>query len=386
LYHKQQLESAKGIISGYDGKEPFHLYLKKYYSRNKKHGSRDRKNITSLCYNFFRIGKAMKDASIEEKILTGVFLTHTTPDGLLELLKPEWNKMIVSPLKEKFSVLNQNQLLTEIFPYEEELSERIEREKMSESILIQPKLYIRIRPGYKEKVIGKLESAGISYEMMGDSCIGFENSTKIESVIELDKEAVVQDYNSQQVGELLNIAMTVGKQTSVWDCCAGSGGKSILAHDINPAILLTVSDNRESILKNLEERFETAGIKDYNAFVTDLFQKESGMMPSPFDLIIADVPCTGSGTWSRTPEQLYYFDKNTSAKYSERQKHILTKVIPHLAEGGQLLYITCSVFKKENEEVVQFVMEKFGLTLREQKLYKGYDMRADSLFAALLSR
>ena len=51
------LQYALPLIKGYKGNEPFHLYLKKYFSANKKHGSRDRKLITALCYGYFRLGE-----------------------------------------------------------------------------------------------------------------------------------------------------------------------------------------------------------------------------------------------------------------------------------------------------------------------------------------
>ena len=101
-----------------------------------------------------------------------------------------------------------------------------------------------------------------------------------------------------------------------------------------------------------------------------------------FDLIIFDAPCTGSGTWSRTPEQLYYFKDEKIDDYSTLQKKMLANIIPHLKEGGSLLYITCSVFKKENEEIVDFIKENFHLQLKKMEILKGYDKNADSMFAA----
>ena len=388
MYHKQHLDIAKWILSGYDGKEPFHLYLKKYFSRNKKHGSKDRKTITSLCYSYFRLGKAFIDVPVEERILTGLFLTNDQPNKLLEQLKPGWNAIINEPLRTKLSIIEQNLLLNEIFPFKDELSNGIERQKMSESILTQPKAYVRIRPGYKEKVIDKINASGISYELMDNDCIAFDSGTKIESFVDLGKEAIVQDYNSQKTGELLYKPLKTWRSnlnnnhSNIWDCCAGSGGKSIMAYDIDPSINLTVSDKRDSILANLGERFKNAGIKKYNSFVADLF-KEVNVKAGPFDVIIADVPCTGSGTWSRTPEQLYYFDKKKIEEYSKTQKKIVSEVIPHIRKGGSLLYITCSVFKKENEDVVDYIENAFKLQLVEMGLLKGYEMRADTLFAAL---
>ena len=57
---------------------------------------------------------------------------------------------------------------------------------------------------------------------------------------------------------------------------------------------------------------------------------------------------------------------------------------PLLLPGGAFLYITCSVFKKENEEVVQYIQQN-GLILQHMELLKGYDQKADTLFAALFT-
>jgi 16S rRNA (cytosine967-C5)-methyltransferase len=179
-----------------------------------------------------------------------------------------------------------------------------------------------------------------------------------------------------------------------------------MAKDILGNIELTVSDVRESIIVNLERRFKTAGIDHYDDFVSDLSHPNSEVvsqklqrssfrhparditlrdMRSPFDLIIADLPCTGSGTWSRTPEQLYFFNPSSIKNYSDLQKKIISNVIPHLKKTGKLLYITCSVFQLENEGVVRYALEQFPLKLEKMKILNGYDTGADTMFAALLS-
>ena len=377
------LNSAATILRSYNGNEPFHLFIKKYFSANKKFGSRDRKQITSLCYNYFRLGQSVKNISIEDKILLGTFLCENKPSQFLEALKPEWNVLIEKPIESKLSIIVSQFSIESIFPFTNGLSEGIDAEKFHLSFLIQPDLFLRIRPGNNKRVTGKLSGAGLSYKLISEDCIALPNASKVDTVIELDKEAVVQDYNSQQVAGFIQLKAKNNKQPTVWDCCAASGGKSIMAYDINPNIELTVSDKRESILENLKKRFTLAGIKKYHPFIADLSTDSWQQQTKKFDLIICDAPCTGSGTWSRTPEQLFYFKKDSIEKYAALQKKIIESIVNHIKPGGHLLYITCSVFKKENEDVVKYIEENFNLRLKRMELLKGYKMKADTLFAAL---
>jgi len=275
--------------------------------------------------------------------------------------------------------------VNDIFPWGNEFSEGIDYEKFCAAFFIQPDLFLRLRPGNQERVMAKLRQQEIVFETINESCIAVANSLKVDTIIELNKEAVIQDYSSQQVGKLL---AQVKKENvfRVWDCCAASGGKSIMAKDILEDIDLTVSDIRESILYNLKQRFAEAGIKQYKSFVADLTASGSQPAKQQYDLIIADVPCSGSGTWSRTPEQLYFFDAQKIDEYSLLQKKITSAIIPSLRPGGFLLYITCSVFKKENEFVVEYIKEKYGLAEVKKKSMTGYDKRADTLFASLLQK
>jgi 16S rRNA (cytosine967-C5)-methyltransferase len=237
----------------------------------------------------------------------------------------------------------------------------------------------------------KLQQKGIEFSIISDDCLALPNATKIDEIIEPDNEAIVQDYSSQRVGEFLQSSIfNPPSQISVWDCCAGSGGKSIMLHDLYPDTELIVSDIRESILANLKKRFKEAGIKNYHSFITDLVnvvpEFQSPIPNSQFQFILCDIPCTGSGTWGRTPEQLYYFEEKKIIEYALLQKKIVSNVIPHLEPGGHLLYITCSVFKKENEEVVDFMKEKFQLQQVKMELLRGYNKKADTMFAALLKK
>ena len=386
------LNSAKEILSLYNGEEPFASFLKKYFSGHKKFGSTDRKQVSHLCYCYFRLGKALPNLPVEDRILTALFFCTTTSNQLLGQIRPEWNDNVTLSVDEKYKLVGNTFSNPYIFPWEKELTVGINFEQFCNSFFIQPDLFLRMRPGKEVLVKEKLLKADIAFRSMLPSAISIATTVKLDEIIEPDKEAVVQDYSSQRVAEFIEVVNAeLGRRRQsdgvrVWDCCAASGGKSIMAKDILGNIELTVSDIRESILSNLKKRFAVAGIKHYKSFIADLTEPVSILSNNQFDLIVADVPCTGSGTWSRTPEQLYYFDENRIEEYCQLQKKIITTIISHLIPGGHLLYITCSVFKKENEDVIDFIKEKFHLELIKMEILKGYDKKADTMFAALLKK
>jgi 16S rRNA (cytosine967-C5)-methyltransferase len=375
------LNTAVQLLQQYNGSQPFGSFIKQYFSQHKKYGSKDRKNISHLCYAFFRLGKALPQLPAEERILTGLFLCSHEPNELLQHLKPEWNDQMQLSLKDKMQLTTHSFPLNELFPWKDELSNTIDFDPFCSSFLTQPDLFLRIRPGKEATVKDKLQQAGITFQELNPSCLALPNASKIDTIIEIDKEAVIQDYSSQRIGELMQGIDL--KKPGIWDACAASGGKSILAFDIFKQPDLTVSDIRQSILFNLEKRFATAGIKSYSSFIGDLSSPTFHHRNSLFDIIITDVPCSGSGTWSRTPEQLYYFEPQQIDKYSALQKKIVSNAIPYLKPGGFLLYCTCSVFKKENEEVVAFIQQQHSLQLKQSALFTGYTMKADTLFGAV---
>ncbi|MEK7199744.1 MAG: Fmu (Sun) domain protein [Bacteroidota bacterium] len=280
-----------------------------------------------------------------------------------------------------------------IFPWGKELSGGIDQTEFILSHFIQPDLFLRIRPGKEKVTIQKLTDQQISFQKINPTCLSLPNASKIDKVLTIDNEVVVQDYSSQRIQEfLIHTTQFLQLPTSLWDCCSASGGKSILAYDTLKNIQLTVSDLRPAILRNLKERFQNAGIKNYHSFIADLstpnFQlltHDSGLTTSHFHLILFDAPCTGSGTWGRTPEQLYFFTEEKINEYASLQRKIVGNILPHLANNGFLLYITCSVFREENEGMVSYMQQQLKLSLVKMELLKGYDKKADSMFAALFS-
>ena len=384
--------TAIRIIELYNGSLPLSHFLKQYFSENKKHGSKDRKFITHACYNYFRTGNALKNYSTEERLKISLFLCNKNAGDWKILFDDKWlnkwNEILgerIAFIKTVYASFNVN----EIFPVIDVLSSGIDIAAFIQSHLIQPDVFLRIR-NHHDQIIKKLQQHEILFGEIEENCIAISNTTKIDSVINIDDEAVIQDYSSQRIKELLEIIksqiLNPDFKIHVWDCCAGSGGKSILAYDILQKINLTVSDIRSSIIHNLNDRFKKAGIINYKSFVTDITNSKNKVQNLNFDLIICDAPCTGSGTWGRTPEQLYFFQSKKIEDYTALQQRIVSNASNHLKEQGYFLYITCSVFKAENEDMVEFIQKKFQFTLIKTKLLKGYSKKADTIFAALFKK
>jgi 16S rRNA (cytosine967-C5)-methyltransferase len=402
--------TAIKIIELYDGAIPLSRFLKKYFSENKKHGSKDRKFITHACYNYYRPGFALKNINIEERLKVAIFLCNSNAGEWNILYDDNWIEQWNDQIRKRIFFIQSayNFSIEDIFPFYDETSEDIDKESFALSHLIQPYVFLRIRNNDYNKIIHALHQHHIVFENVNDDCIAVDNSNRLEEIINIDEEAVIQDYSSQKIKEFfaiiksqiqnskpetLNLNSQIqisNSKINVWDCCAGSGGKSILAYDVLQNINLTVSDIRPSIIHNLKKRFEKAGIKKYKPFVVDITKHAAKALPlgsgEGFDLIICDAPCTGSGTWSRTPEQLYFFQPKKIEYYSMLQQKIVSNAIKYLKHEGYFLYITCSVFKAENEDVVKFIEEEFQLTLIKTELLKGYNKKADTMFAALLKK
>jgi 16S rRNA (cytosine967-C5)-methyltransferase len=387
-YHSY-LNIARLILEEYKGKEPFSSFIKKYFSGQKKFGSRDRKQIAHLCYCYFRPGKSLQSLYTEDRIITGLFLCSATSNEVIDTIKPEWKERVSLSFAEKCLLLKNEFQVEEVFPWTNELSDGIEAQQFISSFFIQPDLFLRVRPGHEQSVKQKLDQAGIKYSVISENCLSFSNTTKVDAVIDINTEAVIQDQSSQQTMRffLEHYVKPIDHQLKVWDCCAASGGKSILLYDLFKGnIELTVSDIRRSIMTNLEKRFQLAGIKQYKSFVADLTKVAIASDLPVYDLIIADVPCTGSGTWSRTPEQLYYFEPAMIDEYAVLQKRIINAISSHIVAGCYLLYITCSVFRQENEDMVSFIREHYQLEVIKSEVIKGYDVKADTLYAALFKK
>lgn len=155
----------------------------------------------------------------------------------------------------------------------------------------------------------------------------------------------IQDEGSQLVAEL------VGKGLRILDCCAAPGGKTAVLLQRNPEARVLACDIHSARLATMRQRLTLASQQDRIDYRVADAATLTGV--GPFDRILCDVPCTGTGTLAANPEIRHRLQPEDLTRQAERQRKILAASLRLLAPGGRLLYSTCSLEPEENEAVVE---------------------------------
>ena len=157
----------------------------------------------------------------------------------------------------------------------------------------------------------------------------------------------VQDAGSQ-VAALLS---GVRPGSSVADICAGAGGKTLaLAAMMKNEGRLVAHDLDRFRLRPIFERLTRAGVTDCEV----ISAQDKGKLEAagPFDCVVIDAPCSGSGSWRRKPDAKWRLTAKQFAQRIKDQAQVLEKGFQLAKPGGTILYITCSVLPEENTEQV----------------------------------
>jgi len=380
-----QLKTFQRILEEYPAETPLSKFLPGFYRQNKQMGSTDRRVANRLIYNYYRLGNALPALPADERLIVAEFLCNTQVNSFLQHFKADWAACIGFSITEKIALvksLYKDFNLNDVFPWSGQLSEGINKNEFLKSFFCQPDLFIHVHNGYDHLVKTELNKAEIAFKDEGNGCFSLPNGTRLETIFPNQHWFEVQDFSSQQTANYFKPK----KWDQWWDACAASGGKSLLLHELEPDIKLVVSDIRESILANLDERFQQAGLRKYQKKLLDLTQNPDQVLHDyEFDGIILDAPCSGSGTWGRTPEMIAQFNPQKIEFFQKLQQNIARNVVKFLKPGKPIIYITCSAFKAENEDMVSFLVNELGLKLEEQTVLKGYNNKADTMFVARLS-
>jgi 16S rRNA (cytosine967-C5)-methyltransferase len=161
------------------------------------------------------------------------------------------------------------------------------------------------------------------------------------------------DDGSRLVAELAAAAHPSSQR--IWDCCAAPGGKTLVLAHRCPAADILATDLSPRRLRNLADRLKPLA-PNVRTAVADAAQPPAD--EALFDLILCDVPCSGTGTLARNPELKLRLQPADLPRQAIRQREILTSALACLAPGGRLLYSTCSLEPEENEQVVAAVLSK----------------------------
>lgn len=390
-----RMKQALQALQAYQPDKDLNVFIKSHLKKFPKMGSRDRREVSSLLYDAIRVKQLFPTADLKQQVWLGQLLCDPAVTDFVH----HWTKQItgkplpdLSDLNSKLSWLDPQGFVADwsnFFPRSEQVSSAIDLQVFYDAHLTHPITWIRVKARALQAFLKELETKGVKHKQheLLPTAIAFAPATKLDQLQHWQSGAIeVQDLASQMTAALFHPQ----KGESWLDACAGSGGKSLMLLDQLSDVRLFVSDIREEALTRLHERFKRAGIRSYSRTQADFTQPQplanAGSFPQQFDVVLADVPCSGSGTWSATPEMLISQRQFNISAFSDRQIAITSNLIPSIKPGGRLVYLTCSVYKQENEEVVATLVEKHGLKLMEQQYFQASAEGGDVLFGAVLMK
>ena len=190
----------------------------------------------------------------------------------------------------------------------------------------------------------------------------------------LDGWVDLQDASSQRAVAALRCDAT----SRVLDYCAGGGGKALAIADIH-GCAVTAHDVDPARTADIAPRAARAGLSIDVALTEQLSQL------ALFDVVFCDAPCSGSGTWRRTPQSKWNFSADKLSEYNALQRDALSRAAQYVAPNGTLVYATCSVLNAENEAIVETFCAQtdFAITSSQRLLP---DAAGDGFYWASLTR
>ena len=168
----------------------------------------------------------------------------------------------------------------------------------------------------------------------------------------------IQDEASQLVAAL------VGRGSRILDCCAAPGGKTAAIASRNPQSEIVAAELHRHRAELLRQRVRAANVQVITADAVSL------PVDGGFDRVLADVPCSGTGTLARNPEIKWRLKPEDLKELHHKQVAILRAALWQVAHGGRAIYSTCSLEPEENEAVVEEL-------LRSTKEFALLDCRRD---------
>lgn len=229
----------------------------------------------------------------------------------------------------------------------------------------------------REAAIAMLADEGITAEAHPLSASALEVSAGARGIARSqtyqDGFVELQDAASQAAVDLL--PLSAGDR--VLDYCAGGGGKALAIAARAPGAKVSTHDAEAARMRDIGPRATRAGAK--------IAICRPGAAPEGQDLVVVDAPCSGSGTWRRTPEAKWRLTSERLEELVALQARILDEAARCVRPGGTLGYFTCSLFEAENSAQIQKFVARSGWTLAEERHFDP-TLGCDGFFVAILHR
>ena len=249
--------------------------------------------------------------------------------------------------------------------WDEQYSEEM-TEKMLAGLLQEHPVVIRIRESLKgvekEELIQKMVQSGIS--------IHPHPYLKYAFIIEhLEGAAMIPGFAEglltiQDVSSMLAIeAARIRPGMHVMDVCAAPGGKAIFAAEkLSGNGLVEARDLTDYKVDMIEQNIQRMQLKNIEASKADALILASEKIETA-DVVIADLPCSGLGVLGKKRDIKYHITEESLIEISKLQKQILSVIWQYVKCGGTLVYSTCTINRKENDDIVQWLIEQYPFEL-----------------------
>jgi 16S rRNA (cytosine967-C5)-methyltransferase len=218
-----------------------------------------------------------------------------------------------------------------------------------------PPMVLRVNPARISvgDYLQQLQAFGLAATRVGEQAVWIHDARPVGQVPGFDAGIVsVQDAGAQLAAPWLG----VGAGMRVLDACAAPGGKT--AHLTELAELnLTAIEADAARARRIRENLDRIG-RQAQILVADARDTSAWWDGTPFDRILLDAPCTGSGVVRRHPDIPWLRRKADVAHLATLQRQLLDALWPLLGVGGRLLYVVCSVFPEEGREQVEHVVAR----------------------------
>lgn len=214
----------------------------------------------------------------------------------------------------------------------------------------------------KKEIIASLTAQNITVKQSSllDEALFLSDYDNIDSIEAHQKGYIlVQDISSMLVGR----AAFPKRGNTVIDVCAAPGGKSIhIADLLNGTGRVEARDISEYKINLIKENIERTGFKNIEAQIKDaaVFDSDS---EAKADILIADLPCSGLGVLNKKTDLKYKVQPESLNELALLQRKILKQVQSYVKPGGALIFSTCTINKKENEENMEWFIKNFPFQL-----------------------